>query len=90
MTGRQEKNFIEALAAGASVSILLVANIAVMLIAFLSMKAFLNAILTWAGNMINVKLSFEVRSTSYPNFYFLTEVNKHLIKKFIAQKIINR
>lgn len=74
-------------------SILLVANIAVMLIAFLSMKAFLNAILTWAGNMINVKLSFEVRSTSYPNFpnfYFLTEVNKYLIKKFIAQKIINR
>ncbi|XP_065057044.1 solute carrier family 28 member 3-like isoform X2 [Rhopilema esculentum] len=56
----KEKNFIEALAAGASMSILLVANIAVMLIAFLAMKEFLNAILCWLGGMFGKCVTFEL------------------------------
>jgi len=56
----EEKNFIEALAAGASMSIVLVANIAAMLIAFLAMKAFLNAVLAWGGRMIDIEISFEI------------------------------
>eukprot|EP00794_Sanderia_malayensis_P000551 gene551-1208_t len=54
-----EKNFLEALAAGASMSIALVANISVMLIAFLSVLAFLDAILCWLGSMVGYCISFE-------------------------------
>ena len=51
----------EALAVGASMSIGLVANIGVMLIAFTSMLAFCNAILSWFGSMVGLpELSFEV------------------------------
>ena len=41
-------------------SIVLVANIAAMLIAFLAMKAFLNAVLAWGGRMVDIEISFEV------------------------------
>ena len=41
----EEKNLFEAVAVGASMSIGLVANIAVMLIAFLSLLAFVNGLL---------------------------------------------
>ncbi len=57
---RNEKNFLEALAAGASMSIALVANISVMLIAFLSVLAFLDAILCWLGTMVGYCVTFEV------------------------------
>ena len=58
---REEKNIFEALAVGASMSIALVANIAVMLIAFTSMLALLNALLAWFGGMVGLsELSFEV------------------------------
>ena len=58
---RDEKNVFEALAAGASMSIALVANIACMLIAFLSMLRFLNTFLEWLGTNVGYSgLSFEV------------------------------
>ena len=58
---RMEQNFIEAAAAGASQSISLVANIAANLIAFLSLLAFVNAMLSWFGSMVDCpQLSFEV------------------------------
>lgn len=56
-----EKNAFEALAVGASMSIGLVANIAVMLIAFLSMLKFVNSVLGWLGGMVGLpEFSFEV------------------------------
>ena len=58
---RKEKNLVEALAAGASMSIALVANIAVNLIAFVAVLAFVDAILMWLGGMVGYpKLSFSV------------------------------
>jgi len=60
-----EKNVFEALAAGASMSIPLVANIACMLIAFMSMLRFCNVFLGWIGNNVGYDgLSFE-RICSY-------------------------
>ena len=57
---REEKNFIEALAAGASMSVLLVANIAVMLIAFIAVLAFVDGVLCWGGNLVGVCITFKV------------------------------
>ena len=54
---------IEALASGASMSIVLVANIAVNLIAFVAILAFVDGILMWLGGMVGKPdLSFEVCS----------------------------
>ncbi|XP_038660778.1 solute carrier family 28 member 3-like isoform X2 [Scyliorhinus canicula] len=54
-------NIIEAACLGAFTSVALVANIAVNLIAFLALLAFLNAVLSWLGNMFNEPgLSFEL------------------------------
>ena len=41
-------------------SIVLVANIAVMLIAFLAMREFLDEVLGWGGRMVDIEISFEV------------------------------
>ncbi|XP_043916260.1 solute carrier family 28 member 3 [Protopterus annectens] len=55
------RNLIEAAYLGASASIPLVANIAANLIAFLALLAFINAALSWLGNMFDYpQLSFEV------------------------------
>lgn len=55
------RNLLEAASLGASASIPLVANIAVNLMAFLSLLAFFNAVLAWLGNMFDYpQLSFEV------------------------------
>ncbi|XP_067838422.1 solute carrier family 28 member 3-like [Heptranchias perlo] len=55
------RNIIEAACIGASASISLVANIAVNLIAFVALLDFLNAVLSWLGNMFNEPgLSFEL------------------------------
>ncbi|XP_053323212.1 solute carrier family 28 member 3 [Spea bombifrons] len=55
------RNILEAASQGASASIPLVANIAVNLMAFLSLLAFFNAVLSWLGNMFDYpQLSFEV------------------------------
>lgn len=48
----EERNLFEAIAVGASMSIGLVANIAVMLIAFLSLLKCANAMLGWVGSMV--------------------------------------
>ncbi|XP_051876600.1 solute carrier family 28 member 3-like [Pristis pectinata] len=57
----EAKNIIEAACTGAGASISLVANIAVNLIAFLSCLAFVNAVLSWLGNMFDEPdLSFEL------------------------------
>ncbi|KAJ8285429.1 hypothetical protein GJAV_G00026700 [Gymnothorax javanicus] len=53
------RNLLEAACHGASASIVLVANIAVNLIAFLALLSFLNAALSWLGNMFDYpQLSF--------------------------------
>uniref|UniRef100_A0A8C4RZS5 Solute carrier family 28 member 3 n=1 Tax=Erpetoichthys calabaricus TaxID=27687 RepID=A0A8C4RZS5_ERPCA len=59
MEKREETNILEAASHGASLSIPLIANIAVNLIAFLSLLAFLNSALSWLGNMFD-----------YPQFSF--------------------
>ncbi|XP_029618147.1 solute carrier family 28 member 3 isoform X5 [Salmo trutta] len=59
-TGKSS-NLLEAASHGASSSIVLVANIAVNLIAFLALLAFLNGALSWLGNMFNYpQLSFSI------------------------------
>nr|CAB3266201.1 solute carrier family 28 member 3-like [Phallusia mammillata] len=56
-----DHNIVEAAAAGASMSIGLVANIAANLIAFLALLAFINATLSWFGAFVGIQgLSFEV------------------------------
>lgn len=58
---REEQNILEAASNGAAISVGMVANIAANLIAFLAMLAFINAVLAWLGNMVNMPgLSFEV------------------------------
>ncbi|XP_061451849.1 sodium/nucleoside cotransporter 2-like [Rhineura floridana] len=57
----EEKNVLEAAGNGASVSVGLVANIAVNLIAFLAVLEFINAVLAWLGGMVNLpELSFQL------------------------------
>ncbi|XP_074091427.1 sodium/nucleoside cotransporter 2-like isoform X2 [Macrotis lagotis] len=59
-----QKNVLEAATNGASDSIGLIANIAVNLIAFLAVLAFINAALSWFGEMVNIEgLSFQVISS---------------------------
>ena len=48
-----ERNLVEAASAGASASISLVANIAANLISFLALLAFVNAIMSWAGSLVD-------------------------------------
>ncbi|XP_048337814.1 sodium/nucleoside cotransporter 1-like isoform X2 [Sphaerodactylus townsendi] len=57
----EEQNILEAASNGASISVGIVGSIAANLIAFLALLAFVNAILAWLGNMVNVPgLSFEM------------------------------
>uniref|UniRef100_A0A8C4JWY8 Sodium/nucleoside cotransporter n=1 Tax=Dromaius novaehollandiae TaxID=8790 RepID=A0A8C4JWY8_DRONO len=56
----ESNNLLEAASQGASASILLVANIAVNLIAFLALLAFVDSALSWAGNLFDYpQLNFE-------------------------------
>ncbi|XP_027725819.1 sodium/nucleoside cotransporter 2 [Vombatus ursinus] len=56
-----QKNILEAASSGAADSIGLIANIAANLIAFLAVLAFINAVLSWLGEMVNIEgLSFQV------------------------------
>ncbi|NXX97215.1 S28A3 protein, partial [Centropus bengalensis] len=60
MAKGETKNILEAASQGASTSILLVANIAVNLIAFLALLAFLDSVLSWVGNLFDYpQLNFE-------------------------------
>ena len=65
---RQERNIIEAASKGATLSVKLIANIAVNLIAFIAMLQFVDATLIWFGNRAGlekpgVELSFNVSVT---------------------------
>uniref|UniRef100_A0A674JQY9 Sodium/nucleoside cotransporter n=1 Tax=Terrapene triunguis TaxID=2587831 RepID=A0A674JQY9_9SAUR len=58
---RAEQNILEAASNGAAASVGLVANIAANLIAFLAVLKFINAALSWFGEMVNIKeLSFQI------------------------------
>nr|XP_023658616.1 solute carrier family 28 member 3 [Paramormyrops kingsleyae] len=69
-------NLLEAASHGASTSITLVANMAVNLIAFLALLSFLNAALSWMGNMFDFPhLSFSlICSYMFMPFAFLMGV----------------
>ncbi|XP_040585439.1 sodium/nucleoside cotransporter 1 isoform X2 [Mesocricetus auratus] len=55
------QNLVEAASAGAAVSVKIVANIAANLIAFLAVLAFINAALSWLGDMVDIQgLSFQL------------------------------
>ncbi|XP_074145637.1 sodium/nucleoside cotransporter 2 isoform X2 [Sminthopsis crassicaudata] len=59
-----QKNILEAASSGAADSIGLIANIAANLIAFLAVLAFINAALSWLGEMVDIEgLSFQVISS---------------------------
>ncbi|KAG9328606.1 hypothetical protein JZ751_012785, partial [Albula glossodonta] len=70
------RNLLEAACHGASASIVLVANIAVNLIAFLALLSFLNAALSWLGGMFDYpQLSFSlICSYVFMPFSFLMGV----------------
>ncbi|NXL88236.1 S28A3 protein, partial [Alectura lathami] len=60
MAKGESKNILEAASQGASCSILLVANIAVNLISFLALLAFIDSALSWVGSLFDYpQLNFE-------------------------------
>ncbi|XP_012930001.1 sodium/nucleoside cotransporter 2 isoform X2 [Heterocephalus glaber] len=57
----KERNILEAASSGATDAIGLVANIAANLIAFLAVLAFINAVLSWMGELVDIHgLTFQV------------------------------
>ncbi|XP_010619433.1 sodium/nucleoside cotransporter 1 isoform X9 [Fukomys damarensis] len=55
------QNLVEALSSGAAASVKVVANIAANLIAFLAVLAFVNAVLSWLGALVDIPgLSFQL------------------------------
>uniref|UniRef100_H0XAN3 Sodium/nucleoside cotransporter n=1 Tax=Otolemur garnettii TaxID=30611 RepID=H0XAN3_OTOGA len=61
LTYGDAQNLIEAVSSGASISVRVVTNIAANLIAFLAVLAFINAALSWLGEMVDVQeLSFQL------------------------------
>ncbi|XP_061451938.1 sodium/nucleoside cotransporter 1-like isoform X2 [Rhineura floridana] len=57
----EEQNILEAASNGAAISVGMVANIAANLVAFLALLAFINAVLSWLGHMVNLpELSFQM------------------------------
>jgi CNT family concentrative nucleoside transporter len=57
---RTTANVLDAIAAGASDGIKLAVNVGAMLIVFLALTAFVNAVLGWAGSLFGVSLSLEL------------------------------
>ncbi|XP_029417005.1 sodium/nucleoside cotransporter 1 isoform X2 [Nannospalax galili] len=69
LTYGDAQNLVEAASAGAAISVRVVANIAANLIAFLAVLAFINAALSWLGDMVNIQgLSFQVRAEILTTF----------------------
>ncbi|XP_030313053.1 sodium/nucleoside cotransporter 2 isoform X2 [Calypte anna] len=69
LSSREEKNILEAASNGAAASVVLVANIAANLIAFLAVLEFINAALRWFGEMVDIEgLSFQERAESITTF----------------------
>lgn len=59
---RDAQNLLEAASSGAAISVKVIANIAANLIAFLAVLAFINAALSWLGDMVDIQgLSFQVQ-----------------------------
>ncbi|XP_027707321.1 sodium/nucleoside cotransporter 1 [Vombatus ursinus] len=57
----EAQNLLEATMSGAAISVGLIANIAANLIAFLAVLAFINAALSWLGEMVDIQeLSFQL------------------------------
>uniref|UniRef100_H2ZUV3 Sodium/nucleoside cotransporter n=1 Tax=Latimeria chalumnae TaxID=7897 RepID=H2ZUV3_LATCH len=82
------RNLIEAASLGASTAVPLVANIAANLIAFLALLEFLNAVLSWLGNMFDYQeLSFEV-ICSYVFMPFVFMMGVAWEDSFIVAKLI--
>ncbi|XP_049508699.1 solute carrier family 28 member 3 [Panthera uncia] len=91
MESGDSRNLLEAATQGASSSISLVANIAVNLIAFLALLSFLNAALSWFGNMFDYpQLSFEIIcSYIFMPFSFMMGVDwqdSFMVAKLIGYK----
>lgn len=61
---RKEKNVLEAASNGATDAIGLAANVAANLIAFLAVLAFINAALSWLGELVDIQgLTFQVNES---------------------------
>ncbi|KAF4017837.1 hypothetical protein G4228_009769 [Cervus hanglu yarkandensis] len=61
LTYGDAQNLLEAASSGAALSVKVVTNIAANLIAFLAVLDFINAALSWLGNMVNIQgLSFQL------------------------------
>ncbi|XP_069322668.1 sodium/nucleoside cotransporter 1-like [Eulemur rufifrons] len=61
LTYGDARNLIEAVSNGATISVKVVTSIAANLIAYLAMLAFINAVLSWLGNMVDIDgLSFQL------------------------------
>lgn len=76
---RDAQNLLEAASSGAAMSVRVVTNIAANLIAFLAVLAFINAALSWLGDMVDVQgLSFQVqfRLPTWPAWWLM--VGGHL------------
>ncbi|XP_070446897.1 solute carrier family 28 member 3-like isoform X1 [Equus przewalskii] len=85
------RNILEAASQGASASISLVANITVILIAFLALSSFANAALSWFGSMFDYpQLSFEmICSYIFMPFSFMMGVDwqdSFMVGKLIGYK----
>lgn len=62
---RKERNILEAASNGATDAVGLVANVAANLIAFLAVLAFINSVLSWLGELVDIHgLTFQVKD--YP------------------------
>lgn len=73
---REERNILEAASNGATDAIGLVANVAANLIAFLAVLAFINATLSWLGEMVDIHgLNFQVSLICVGHFFFLTHAS---------------
>lgn len=60
---RKETNILEAASNGATDAIGLATNVAANLIAFLAVLAFVNAALSWLGELVDIQgLTFQVKS----------------------------
>uniref|UniRef100_A0A8C5Y3E7 Concentrative nucleoside transporter C-terminal domain-containing protein n=1 Tax=Microcebus murinus TaxID=30608 RepID=A0A8C5Y3E7_MICMU len=61
LTYGDARNLIEAVSSGATISVKVVSNIIANLIAYLALLAFINSVLSWLGNMVDVDgLSFQL------------------------------
>lgn len=61
---RDAQNLLEAASSGAAMSVRVVTNVAANLIAFLAVLAFINAALSWLGELVDIQgLTFQVKDS---------------------------